>query len=406
MEFQCGFSVAFDSSRANGRSTTFSRDELLSIRPNDIKRFMAFCAFGDPDCDVAAGHHPTHCRSATLEATKHALSYYMPHRMAPWCNNQGNPARSAPVNDIVKEVKKFEVRSEGRPSKAKRAVRPNEFRKAINLLQSHSSFDLKYRYPMVCLWQHHLIGRLDDAANFEINDPTSHPGFNFALQTKVRWSKNVMEERDCPAQIVLAARESALCTVLNLAIYLEEHLRRTPGAKYLFADDLDDEAPIRLKTNHRNNMDHHVFKNDDFCQMALDSDEHKGLGTHSFRKGSANKARKNGVNADEIEIRGRWKPQGKCVIFCYINVNQVHIDAKVAALPCPGGPIKYKLKVGLDCVNDEWLFTNCIPHIHARFSNDRAFCRTLGLATLYAYCEPTLRDLLTDFHRTRIAAAL
>jgi len=254
--------------------------------------------------------------------------------------------------------------------------------------------------------QHHLIGRLDDAANFEINDPTSHPGFNFALQTKVRWSKNGMEERDCPAQIVVAAQESLLCTVFNLAIYLEEHLWQTPGAKHLFANDLDDKAPIRLKTNHRNNMDHHVFKNDDFCQMALDSDEHKGLGTHSFRKGSANKARKNGVNADEIEIRGRWKPQGKCVIFCYINVNQVHIDAKVAALPCPGGPIKYKLKVGLDCVNDEWLFTNCIPHIHARFSNDRAFCRTLGLATLYAYCEPTLRDLLTDFHRTRIAAAL
>jgi len=153
-------------------------------------------------------------------------------------------------------------------------------------------------------------------------------------------------------------------------------------------------------------MDRHVFKNDDFCQLALDSDEHKGLGTHSFRKGSADEARKNGANADEIKIRGRWKPQGKHVVFRYIDVNKVHIDAKVAVLLCPGGPIKYKLKVGLDRINHEWLFTNCIPHIHAHFSNDRAFCRTLGLASLYAYCEPTLRDLLTDFHRIRIAVAL
>jgi len=133
---------------------------------------------------------------------------------------------------------------------------------------------------------------------------------------------------------------------------------------------LDDEAPICLKTNHRNNMDRHVFKNDGFCQMALDSDEHKGLGTYSFRKGSADEAQKNGANADEIEIRGRWKPQGKQVVFRYIDVNQVHIEAKVAALLCPGGPIKYKLKVGLDRINDEWFFTNCIPHIHACFSND------------------------------------
>jgi len=158
MEFQHGFSAAFDSSRANGQATTFARAELLDIRPNDVKRFMAFCAFGDPDYDVAAGDHPTHCRSATSEATKRALSCHLPHRMTPWCNNWGNPACTAPVNDIIKEVKKFEVRSEGRPSKAKRAVRLNEFRKATNLLQSHCSFDLKHRYPMVFSFQQMKVG--------------------------------------------------------------------------------------------------------------------------------------------------------------------------------------------------------------------------------------------------------
>ena len=143
---------------------------------------------------------------------------------------------------------------------------------------------------------------------------------------------------------MLGAQDSKLCTILNFGVCLEEFLRRNPGAKYLFTEDLDDGAPERLKTNHRNNMDRHVFKNDEFMSMALESDEHQGLGTHSFRKGAADEARKAGAQADEIEIRGRWKPQGKRVVFRYIDVTQVHIDAKVAALLCPGGPIKYKLK--------------------------------------------------------------
>jgi len=40
------------------------------------------------------------------------------------------------------------------------------------------------------------------------------------------------------------------------------------------------------------------------------------------------------------------------------------------------------------------------------FPNDRRLCRTLGLATLFACCDPTLRELLTEFHVTRISAGL
>jgi len=215
MEFQCGFSVEFDS---RGRATTFTRQELLDIRPNDIQRFMAFMAYGDPDHNIhpPVNHRPIFCRSSTLEATKRALSYYMPHRHVPWCNNQGNPTRSAPLNDLIKEVKKFEVRGEGSPSKAKRAVRPNEFAHALRILRSLPSFDCKYKYPMVCLWQHALIGRLDDAAHFEVTDPAGHPNFDFALRTNVRWSKNVMEERQCPPQV-----SSCICTLyLSLVVLI------------------------------------------------------------------------------------------------------------------------------------------------------------------------------------------
>ena len=198
-----------------------------------------------------------------------------------------------------------------------------------------------------------------------------------------------------------------MCTVLNLAVYLEEFLRRNPGAKYLFTEDDDDGAPERLKSNHRNNMDRHVFKNDEFMAMALESDSHQGLGTHSFRKGAADEARKAGALPDEIEIRGRWKPQGRRVVFRYIDVTQVHIDAKVAAMLCADGPIKYKLKASLvDQITDDWLFTNCVPHIRLRFPNDRRLCRILGLATLYAYCDLTVRELLPTMQQARLAEAL
>ena len=188
----------------NNRSR-FTRAELLDIRPIDIKQFFGLLAYKDPDYDIAAGHRPTGCRSSNLAAAKRALSFYMPHRTVPWCNGQGNPTRSAPVNDLIKEVKKFEVRGEGCPSHAKRPVRPNEFRKAIEILRSLPDFNCKCKYPMICLWQHSLIGRLDDAAHFELKDPHGHPNFDFALRTNVRWSKNVMEERQCPPQASICA---------------------------------------------------------------------------------------------------------------------------------------------------------------------------------------------------------
>ena len=84
--------------------------------------------------------------------------------------------------------------------------------------------------------------------------------------------------------------DADMCTLLNLAMCLEECLRRNPNAKYLFTEDMDDGAPARLKQNHRNNMDRHVFKNDEFVEMAVESDQSVGLGTHSFRKGATDEA--------------------------------------------------------------------------------------------------------------------
>jgi len=208
-------------------------------------------------------------------------------------------------------------------------------------------------------------------------------------------------------QIKLGAHDSSMCAMLHFGAHLEEHLRRCPGAKHLFTEDMDDGAPERLKSNHRNNMDRHVFKKDGFMAVALESDTHQGLGARSFRKGAAEEARKARALPDKIEIRGWWKPQGKRVVFRHIDVTQVHIDAKICGMLCPGGPIKCKLKTGLaNLVTDDWLFTNCVPHIRLRFPNDRRLCRILGLSTLHAHCDPTQREQLSELQRNRLAAAL
>ena len=184
---------------------TFTRDELLAITPLDVKRFFGLLAYNDPDYNIfpPALHRPKYCRSTSLETYKKGLSYYMPHRTVPYVNGVGNPTRSAEVNDIINEIKKFEVRGEGCKSSAKRPIRENEFRKQLELLRAQPTFESKLKYPFLLTWQWHLIGRLDDCANFELDDPRGHKEFDFALKTKVKWSKNVMEERRCPDQVCI-----------------------------------------------------------------------------------------------------------------------------------------------------------------------------------------------------------
>jgi hypothetical protein len=40
----------------------------------------------------------------------------------------------------------------------------------------------------------------------------------------VSWSKNVMEERDCPDQILLGSNDTDFCVLLALSCYLESKL--------------------------------------------------------------------------------------------------------------------------------------------------------------------------------------
>ena len=121
-------------------------------------------------------------------------------------------------------------------SKAKRDLSQEEFLKTLELLRKVPDWNHQYKYPCMTLGQYHLIGRIDDTAHFQVGDPRGHEVFDFALQTKVRRSKNVLDERRCPDQILMGAMHDDYCILLMIAIYLESFLEQHPNASLLFTD--------------------------------------------------------------------------------------------------------------------------------------------------------------------------
>jgi hypothetical protein len=101
----------------------FSQEELLSIRPRDIVRWMCRDAFGTPD--PGPDDKPTERRSAGLGFAKKAISFFMPHKNMHWnvSTEMGNPTKSVAVNDLMKQVRKMEVRKQGKKSNAKRDLK-------------------------------------------------------------------------------------------------------------------------------------------------------------------------------------------------------------------------------------------------------------------------------------------
>ena len=137
-------------------------------------------AYDDPDPNINNGARPVHGRSDSLYYAKKALSKFMPYRNANWVNGQGNPTKSNLVNDMIKQVKKFEVRGEGGASNAKRPLKQAEFRMTLSLFRrDDNDWNHRIRYPMMALWQYHLIGRVDDVCNFKLSDPRGHGDYDF-----------------------------------------------------------------------------------------------------------------------------------------------------------------------------------------------------------------------------------
>jgi hypothetical protein len=78
-------------------------------------------------------------------------------------------------------------------------------------------------------------------------------------------------------------------------------------------------------------------------------------------------------------LRGRWKSAAR-VADVYDDIELPYPDAKVAAMLCPGGPIKYKLRDGSN-VTDEFILEHVVPKTAGRLQNATAL--VLGRAILW-----------------------
>jgi hypothetical protein len=108
----------------------FRPSYFLDLTPVDIARYFCLIAYGTAEPDMEH-NFPSQARSSHLEFAKKAISWYMPNKLGHWQAQAhppvGNPTKSVEVNDIIKVVKKKEVRGQGRLSNAKRPFTTDSF---------------------------------------------------------------------------------------------------------------------------------------------------------------------------------------------------------------------------------------------------------------------------------------
>ena len=278
--YLCRFLGYLDGTRYDPKvQGPFPASRLLQIQPHEVLKWLTLCTYGKEE--IGPDDRPTKWRVDSIEFAKKAVSFYMPHH-GEWNNStsHGNPTRDKSILKFIQDVKKFQVRRQGRASQVKRDMTLREFKKAIAILEAGSSRNIRWT---TCLkLQFHLIGRGDDAHEMETKNIRRHPHFDFALQTQLNWSKNVNDERDCPPQFMLGSMNPTFCVLLDLAIYLELKFSRDGSlhSKYLFTDDVDDEAPKRSLAAYSRAVKKQVFENASF--VLLSRLTAGGLGIHSI----------------------------------------------------------------------------------------------------------------------------
>ena len=297
----------------HNKHSIFYKQQLLTLVPSDVCKFFCLKMYGNPMPD--ANSNPTLGRSTSLESYKKMISYFMPNRLIGWNvdTKQGNPTRSVSVNELIKKVKKAEVRKLGKASCARRPLDVDEFKWIVKLLREESNAMKRYGFAAIMCVQFHFAPRIDDTCQIMVDEIRLHSSCDSALRTRLCWCKNVMDERAAPHQIMFGANNFSFCPILSLAMFLELYYpteENDNGKLNCFG------ALSRTATSIKNRVSDHlntkIFKTDKF-KLASRDGVSENVGTHSIRKMAATHARRNGCSRDDINIRGRWKRNNQMV---------------------------------------------------------------------------------------------
>ena len=386
------------------KGTAIERDRILELTPQKLMRWFNNEVYGEEDPEDDA---KPNSRSSSIEFWKKALSHFMCNKLMAWneISNVGNPTRSTELNELIKQVKKAEVRKQGIPSKARRALTHSEYVETHDVLKRHQrtvegdSTNAIWNYGCVASlnFQFHLIARIDDTMHVKMENVKQSTSFSYLLQTRLNWSKNVREERDAPWQLMLPSMNSIYCVYISLALWLEVFISKYPHAAltpYLFGfsqDTREQHGADLSKAMIQSILGGTIFKATN-ALVGRGVGAHGPLGTHSVRKLASTHSRKCGGTKDDRDTRGRWKGKAR-VGDRYDDVELPWPDVKVASMLCLGGPCKYVVRANSG-VTDEFILRYVMPSSRQRISEEVS--KILGTALLFFIFEDSTNHIPED----------
>ena len=369
-----GTLIAFMSWRdetAYEKDHEFTQEHLAGVTASEVAGWFKLKVYGTDT--PGRDDRPVHGRAHSLLHYKKSLSWFMPNRNHTWneMTNVGNPTRSQEVNDVINRVKKFETRHQGAPSKTRRPLKEGEFRSMITELRENDDIFIRFGVTALLAFQFHLIGRVDCCSKWLRQNLVAHDAHpDKAAKVRLSWSKNVREERDAPWQHLFGSMDFVFCVLLNLGLWLEVFHGHVPDGRHRpFVFGFTEELNPEKAGDKTKSFVYRVLR-PLFTQLGINLEHLAGLvGSHSVRKLAATWVRGNGISKDDKDYRGRWKR--KRVSDVYDDVQLDWVDAKVAAVLCPGGVVNY---VVIDeACTDEWIVNTVTPNINDVFG----FCLAL-----------------------------
>ena len=203
--------------------TNFSQERLAELTPNDISRYFLYRLYNNPDIALDNDEKPNH-RCTTILYWKKAISFVMPNNNNAWVETSriGNPTRSVAIAKIIKHLKKKETARRGASSQARRAFVEEEFRQIVHHFEAKTNKELASWGSAYTRFQFSMISRVDDAAKLRKPDLYTFQQYpEYGVCTKLCWSKNVMEERDAPTQVLLGSEDPDYCVLSAMGAWLE-----------------------------------------------------------------------------------------------------------------------------------------------------------------------------------------
>lgn len=127
------------------------------------------------------------------------------------------------MNNVISQGKHQEVRKQGVPSQARRALKMDELLSILTLASNHPALDAvtKFKLGSVLTNQWAMIGKIDDMMKLLRENILPNLQYPYTLLEQISRSKNIRKKRESPAQIMLGSGDEHLCVLLNMAVYLE-----------------------------------------------------------------------------------------------------------------------------------------------------------------------------------------